>query len=121
MAEIVAVISDLIFSSKIQGTGQALGLEVRVVGTCEALQEALDQGAVRLVVVDMSLNADIAPAALKLTAAHSSKPPSVAFYPHVQQEWRQAAEDAGADVVMVRSQFSETLPQLMKKYCELSG
>jgi len=113
----VAVISDLIFSTKIRGTAQALGLDVRVVGTCDALSVALDPGEVRLVVVDMELGGDTAANALRCAAAHESKPTTVAFYPHVQQESRRAAEEAGADVVMVRSQFSEELPQLLKQYC----
>ncbi len=118
MADVVVVIEDLIFSTKIQGTARAVGLDAQIVRTVEALQEALDQGKGRLVVVGMSLGADMSSRALRGAAAHASSPTTVAFYPHVQQEWRRAAEDAGADVVMVRSQFSEELPQLLKQYCD---
>lgn len=121
MADVVVVIEDLIFSTKIQGTARALGLDAQVVRTGEALQEALDQGEVRLVVVDMGLGNDTATTALRGAASHELKPTTLAFYSHVQQELRRAAEEAGAHVVMVRSQFSEELPQLLKQYCSSAG
>ena len=121
MADVVVVITDLIFSTKIQGTAQALGLDAQVVRTSEALKVALDQGEVRLVIVDMELGNDTAPKALRGAASHESKPTTLAFFSHVQQECRRAAEGAGAGVVMVRSQFSQELPQLLKQYCASEG
>jgi DNA-binding NarL/FixJ family response regulator len=117
MASAIAVVRDLIFSSKIIATARAEGIDARIVSTTNALQDALDVGDVALVIVDMSLPNDDAPAALRCSASHASEPTTVAFYSHVQSELRQAAEQAGADHIMARSKFNEDLPQLLRAHC----
>ena len=117
MADVIAVASDLIFSTKISGTARAVGFEAMIVSTTKALGAALDAGDVRLVIVDMSLANGEAPAALRYSASHASKPTTVAFYSHVQSELREAAEQAGAVLIMARSKFNEQLPQLLRQYC----
>ncbi len=52
MAQAIAVVSDLIFSTKIRGTARALGIDAQIVSTTKALGAALDAGDVRLVIVD---------------------------------------------------------------------
>ena len=121
MADVVVVIEDLIFSTKIVGTARSVGLDARVVRTGEALADALEDGGVELVIVDMGLGVRQACAALGRAAAHDPKPTTLAFYPHVEQAWRQAAEDAGADVVMVRSRFSDGLATLLTDACRTRG
>ena len=117
MADVIAVVSDLIFSTKISGTARAIGFEANTVTTSQALSSALDAGDVRLVIVDMSLAKGEAPAALRCGASHASRPKTVAFYSHVQSELKEAAERAGADLIMARSKFNEQLPQLLRQYC----
>ncbi len=121
MAQAIAVVSDLIFSTKIRGTARALGIDAQIVSTTKALGAALDAGDVRLVIVDMSLAKDEAPAALRCGASHASRTTTVAFYSHVQSELREAAERAGADLILARSQFSEQLPELLRQYCLRAG
>jgi len=117
MADVIAVVSDLIFSTKISGTARAVGFEATIVTTSKALGAALDAGDLRLVIVDMSLTNGEAPAALRCGASHTSRPKTVAFYSHVQSELKEAAEQAGADLIMARSKFNEQLPQLLRQYC----
>ena len=38
------------------------------------------------------------------------------FVSHVQGELKQKAQEAGCDVVMPRSAFSQTLPQLLRRH-----
>ncbi len=116
MADAVAVVSDLIFSTKIVGTGRALGIEVQSVTTPEALGEVLAGGGVRLVIVDMSLPGDIAVLSLQRAAAHSTAPATLAFYSHVQAELVESAKAAGATMTMPRSKFSADLPQILKSF-----
>ena len=113
MADVVAVVSDLMFSSKIGGTARAVGVDAVVVSTAERLGVALDDDDVRLVMVDMSLADGEAPAAVRRAARHSSRPTIVAFYSHVQSPLKEAAERAGADLVLPRSRFNEQLPELL--------
>lgn len=117
MANAIAVVSDLIFSTKISGTARAVGVDAKIVSTTKDLGAALDAGDVRLVIVDMSLANDEALAALRCGASHASRPTTLAFYSHVQSDLREAAERAGTDLILPRSKFNEQLPQLLRQYC----
>lgn len=117
MANVIAVVRDLIFASKISGTARALGIGAAVVASADALQAGLDEKDVALVMVDMSLPNDEAAAALRCAAAHASMPTSVAFFSHVQAELRDAAEQAGATIILARSSFTEQLPELIREHC----
>ena len=117
MPGVFAVVSDLIFSTKISGTARAVGVNATIVPTANALDAALDAGDVALVIVDMSLLGDQASAALRCSASHASRPTTVAFYSHVQSKLRDEAKQAGADFIMARSEFSEQLPQLLRQHC----
>ena len=117
MRGMVAVVSDLIFSTKISGTARAVGINATIVPTANPLEAALDAGDVALVIVDMSLPGDQAIAALRCSASHASRPTTVAFYSHVKSNLREAAEQAGADFIMARSEFSAQLPQLLRQHC----
>ena len=113
----VAVVSDLIFASKIEGTARAMGLQARVVASSESLVPLLAEGSVRLVMVDMTLPLEIAASALRLAAAHQSRPSTLAFYSHVSAAQRDAAIAAGADQVLARSAFSSALPTILRERC----
>ena len=118
MADAVAVVNDLIFSTKITGTAGALGIDAKAVANPDALGKLLDDGGVRLVMVDMALSTEIATRSLQRAAAHHPKPETLAFYSHVQAELAESAKDAGATITMPRSQFTAALPELLKRYCE---
>lgn len=113
----VAVTTDLIFSSKISGTGAALGIETLAVSTTAALTDWLDRGGVRLVMVDMGLPRQTACDALQQAATHPSRPVSIAFYSHVEPEAAEAARQAGASMVLPRSKFSSELPDILRRFC----
>ena len=53
MLQAVAVVTDLVFSAKIVGTAEQLGVCARAVARPAALEETLSQGGVRLVMVDI--------------------------------------------------------------------
>ena len=42
----------------------------------------------------------------------------IAFLSHVQGELKRQAHDAGCDVVMTRSAFSQSLPQILKRHAD---
>ncbi len=115
MADAVAVVSDLIFSTKIVGTGRALGIDVQSVTTPEALGQVLAGGKIRLVIVDMSLPGDTAVLSLQRAAAHRTAPETLAFYSHVQTDLVESAKAAGATMTMPRSKFSAELPKILKR------
>lgn len=117
MQTAVAVTRDLLFSTKISGTGQALGIGVQVTGSADVVQKALSSGEVRLVIVDMALPQDVACACIQAASAHPSSPEILAFYSHVDAAARDAAQSAGAQQVMPRSKFSAELPDILRIHC----
>ncbi len=121
MTDAVAVVTDLIFSTKIVGTARALGIDAQAVATVGALEEQLAEGGVRLVMVDMSLPGDTAVLSLRQGAAHPTTPTMLAFYSHVQHELVASAKSAGATLTMPRSNFSAELPAILKRFCSISS
>ncbi len=117
MAEALAVVTDLIFSTKILATARDLGVEAQAVTTPDALIKALDDGGVRLVIVDMSLPPELAVSSLQCAATHHTVPTTLAFYSHVNTELLDRAEAAGATLTMPRSKFSAELPEILKRLC----
>lgn len=111
----VAVVTDLIFSTKIVGTAEQVGVPARTVCSLVELQAALKGGGVGLVVVDMSLPRDVSVACLERAAAHRPPPVTCAFFSHVDGGLKQAAKQAGATLVLPRSEFVTRLPDLLRE------
>ena len=121
MTDVVAVVADLIFSTKIVGTARVLGIDAQAVSTVGALEQQLAEGGVRLVMVDMSLPGDTAVCSLRQGSAHPTTPTMLAFFSHVQHELVASAKEAGATLTMPRSQFSAELPDILKRFCSISA
>jgi CheY-like chemotaxis protein len=115
--KLVAAISDLMFTVKIQEAAKRAGMETVFVKTEEAaLRAAATQPA--LIIVDLN---DRAFQPLELVSALKSDPnlsgiPVVGFISHVQVEVRREAEQRGCDKVFARSAFSQHLPALLAEY-----
>ncbi len=107
---------DLFFTSKVTGTAEMLGFEVRVVGDAHAAAERIAAESYACVFVDLAdPGLDVAGFFASLPA--ESRPRVVAFGSHVATARLQAARDAGCDDVLPRSRFSAGLPALLQKYC----
>lgn len=112
MHESLAIVSDLIFSSRIAGTASAAGGACRTVRRREDLDAALAQGPPQLVLVDMLIE-DLDPAAA-IAAVRAAGPSTriIAFFPHQQRDLAAQAQAAGADETWPRSRFVQELPGL---------
>ena len=108
----VALVTDLIFSTKITGTGRAVGQPVLVARSVDKLREQLAAaGPGALVIIDLNANGvDVLEA---IRAARQSGGRVLAYLSHVQAELVAAAREAGADQVLARSAFSDQLPNLL--------
>ena len=117
--KIVAVLSDLMFTVKIQEAAKRAGVQaVFVKSENEALAEARQNPAVIIVDLNNStLNALDVITKLKGDEA-TSKVSLLGFVSHVQADLKQAAEEKGCDTVMPRSAFSHNLPAILKRYAE---
>lgn len=114
---IFAYVTDLLFSTKITSTGQALGVPVTVARGVDTLVEKLGAASgddsAALVIVDLNSSGDPVEAIRRLKAL-APAPRVIAFLSHVQVELATAARNAGADEVMARSAFSMNLPTILK-------
>lgn len=112
----LALVTDLIFATKIRSTGAAVGCSVVPVGSDEAFRQALDAHRPALVVVDVTCGGPLSEKAIAAAKAHAARPYIVAYGPHVEHEALETAAACGADLVLPRSKFSEQLPELLKKH-----
>lgn len=114
---VLAVVSDLFFSVKFTEAAKRAGLALEFVTDPEQLLEkAKDKPT--LIVFDLNFDA-AAPLSLitKLKGHSSTKGISLLGYlSHVQGELKQAAQEAGCDMVMARSALSQNLTQIFKRH-----
>ena len=118
---IVAVLSDLMFTVKIQDAARRAGLEsVFVSNEQDTLRLAAGQPA--LIILDLNMNA-VEPLRLieRLKGDAATRAiPVLGFVSHVQTDLRSAAERQGCDIVLARSAFSQNLPAILARYASPS-
>jgi CheY-like chemotaxis protein len=117
--QILAVVDDLFFATKIGETAKRAGVNVAFATTEEAVLQFAAQRP-SLIIVDLNLNAaKPLPLIAKLKNHPDLKGTSIlAFVSHVQGELKQKAQKAGCDMVLARSSFSQNLPQILKRHAE---
>jgi CheY-like chemotaxis protein len=102
---------DLIFSSRITGTGTALGLTVKTAKTVEALEDLARRIQPSGVLVDLCHPGLSVPDLLeRLRQACERMPRVIGYGSHVDVAGLKAARAAGCDLVLPRSAFVEQLP-----------
>ena len=114
METLLAVVDDLFFLSKIQQTAKLLGVRVEPVAPGKLAERAV-QAPVRGVILDLNHRSGSALDALRAIKADAKieATPVVGFLSHVQTDLAAAAREAGCDVVLARSTFSQKLPELL--------
>lgn len=117
---IVALVTDLLFVSKIKGTADSLGVPLTVARDVGCVMAAVQAGA-RLVIVDMNVSGADPPQVIHQCKAAPDPPRVIAYLSHVQQDLAAAARNAGADQVLPRSRFSEQLPDILKQGSIVGG
>ncbi len=116
MSKVVAVVSDMIFESKIASTAQAVGLSVDFVGSLESFRRAMDEATPTGVLVDLEQDEQMVMAILELSHACSPKPTVIGYCPHVRQKVMDMAAQAGFDQVMPRSAFATNLDKILRSF-----
>jgi len=115
--KVLAVVEDLFFSVKINESAKRSGLSVEFVKSeLDALEKARTRPA--LIIIDLNFDR-IEPLKLigQLKAGDDTKGINVLGYvSHVQGELKQQAQEAGCDMVLARSAFSQNLPQILKRH-----
>jgi PleD family two-component response regulator len=114
---ILAVLDDLMFSSKIKTAANQLGVALTFARSAEGALTAMRNAAPSLVIFDLN-NARINPlgivASMKEDAALASIP-TLGYASHVQTDVINAARQAGVGEVLARSAFATQLGDILKR------
>ncbi len=116
--KILAVVEDLMFTVKISDAAKRAGLDVEFVKSERDVIEKATQEKPLLIILDLNFSA-VEPLKLisKVKSDGEMKQISVIGYlSHVQGELKQQAQEAGANIVMARSAFSQNLQQILKRH-----
>lgn len=114
-------IEDLFFLAKIQETARKLGIKVGFLKnekeSLAKVLEAPEEDRPSLIVFDLN-NANAKPLTLipKLKTKLKKGTSIIGFLSHLQGDLKAKAVEAGCDMVMPRSAFSQNLPSLMRRH-----
>ena len=109
---IIALVSDLIFESKIAATAKQVGVPVLIERRPEAVLDSLSEA--RGLIVDMSVSTGSALQLVRDAKAARPQRPVIAFLAHVEVELAKQTRAAGADEVLPRSEFTARLPEILE-------
>ena len=116
--KVLAVLDDLFFTVKINESAKRNGLPVEFV---KSEQDALEKAAIEqpaLIILDLNCGA-VDPLGLvrKLKeGAHTKGISLIGYLSHVQGDLKQQAQEAGCNMVLARSAFSQNLLQILKRH-----
>ncbi|HLW54009.1 MAG TPA: hypothetical protein VKW06_14320 [Candidatus Angelobacter sp.] len=136
---IFALVDDLFFLAKIQEVSRKLNVKVEFIKSEKDLGEKVDAGKSEgasdaapegetangnhsddkpsLIIVDLNSNSiKPIPTISKLRAKFKKSTSIVGFVSHVQGDLKVKAQEAGCDVVMPRSAFSQNLPNILRRH-----
>src|SRR5437867_5938454 len=110
---IVACVEDLFFRSKIEATARHLNVPVRF-AEAKDLSNAAGREDTAAVLLEVSSGTESLDAVRKLRKERkTSELPIIGFLRHTDRDLAKQAESAGFTRVLPRSEFSETLPDLV--------
>ena len=115
--KILAVVDDLLFTVKISDAAKRVGLDAEFLKSEKDVVEKAAQEKPLLIILDLNANS-VQPLKLieKLKSGDLKQISLIAFLSHVQGELKQKAQEAGANMVMARSAFSQNLQQILKRH-----
>lgn len=111
MARVLALVPDLLFGSRVQGSLTAAGHELELIGDEQRLRERLadgDQVAAEVLIVDLTDERLDGASILEALAGERlvAELRTLAFYSHVDAAVRERAMQAGFDLVVPRSRMA---------------
>lgn len=110
VARAVAFVPDLLFGSNVIGALKAGGHDPQLVTDAAELEGALVGADV--LIVDLTADAQ-ARIELARPALQAQSPKALAFFSHVEADVREAAQQAGFDLVVPRSRMARTAAALV--------
>lgn len=115
--KVVGVLNDLMFTVKIQDAAKRAGMGALFVKSqAEALAQAKQKPAALILDLNYGAAKPLELIAALKQDAETRELPLIGYVSHVQVDVRQAAEEAGCDVVVARSAFVQNLPELLGRF-----
>jgi PleD family two-component response regulator len=116
-SQVLAVVNDLFFSVKLSDAAKRNGLALEFV---KDAQEVLEKAKAKpsLIVFDLNFE-EVNPLELiaKLKGNGETKGVSlIGYLSHIQAELKVQAQEAGCDMVLARSAFSQNMTQIFKRH-----
>jgi len=119
-ARIFAFVDDLFFLAKIQETARKMNVKVEFVKTDKDVYERIGQNGDEkpsLIIFDLNSNtAKPLTTIPKLKSKLKKATNIIGFVSHVQGDLKMKAQEAGCDMVLPRSAFSQNLAQLLRRH-----
>ncbi|HEY8055050.1 MAG TPA: response regulator [Terriglobales bacterium] len=114
---IIVAVDDMFFLAKIRETARQLKVSIELAKTDKELLEKMDP-APALIILDLnSLGLKPLPTIGKLRHKQELKrTPIIGFLNHLQADLKLKAQEAGCNLVMPRSAFSQNLPGLLRRH-----
>ncbi len=112
MADVVALVDDLFFQSKIVETARHAGVELKLCTTSEAFLAEIARSAPSLAIVDLNAHSNPLDAIERLRAS-GNHVPLIGYLSHVQTELAERAKSAGCREVIPRSKFTMNLATIL--------
>lgn len=113
---ILAVVTDLMLESRITEQGRALGYDVNVVSTAQAVRDAMVSAPPDVMVLDLQADGlsweDVVTAAKE---GAGGAVPILAYGQHTKPDILRAARDAGCVLAVPRSRLVEEFPALVEQ------
>lgn len=116
---IYAFCDDLFFMAKIQETARKLNVKVSFAKSDKEILESVAAGEEKpsLIIFDLNHHTVKPLAAItKFKSKFKKETNIIGFLSHVQGELKMKAQEAGCDMVLPRSAFSQNLPQLLRRH-----
>jgi len=111
----IALVRDILFRSRIDAVAQALGKEVAYVSDLEQALKQCDEIKPTTLFVDLSESGSSTASVGARVRALASTVRLVGFASHVDLKALKTARDAGFDLILSRSEFTNRLEELLKQ------
>jgi CheY-like chemotaxis protein len=111
VADVVYMISDMLFSSKLREAAKASGVSVQA--TRDAAAWATAARDAKLAIVDLRMPTALAALDALAAAPAAAAPRTVGFIDHERTDIMDAARAKGCTDVMAKGQFANALPRLL--------
>ena len=112
---VIAIVDDLFFASKIRGTAETLDVTVNFPRHADGVKEVIQRNSPALIVCDLhSEKFDVMALAKTLKADAATRDiPLIGFCSHIHTALQAAAHDAGYDRVLPRALFTRELAAIL--------